>query len=200
MTVLITGFEPFRGRRHNTSWDVARAVTSRLRGNGFLTDAATSSGGRASIDLAQLPVVFGTVVRELPGLVQVRQPRVAVCLGERTGTDVPLLETRAVNAQVGRDNSGADVDRPILPGGEGERVLSPDVVGLLEEVEGLGVSDDAGRYVCNTTLWTGLDLARQGEVDRFVFIHVPALEAGDAEGLRRVVGRVTRAVEILARA
>ena len=80
------------------------------------------------------------------------------------------------------------------------RDRSPDVVRLLEEVEGLGVSDDAGRYVCNTTLWTGLDLARQGEVDRFVFIHVPALEAGDTEGLRRVVGRVTRAVEILARA
>ena len=167
--ILVTGFEPFGGERLNSTEQVL----------GTLPDAI---GGYA-IHKLLLPVEF-VKARELVIAEYDRiNPAAVIMLGQAGGRSAITPETTAVNMMIAvedgfsiPDNAGYAPDHtPIVEDGP-ETLQSTLPIGrIIEAVRAAGIpcerSDDAGRYVCNTVLYSILEHDK-GAVPTG-FIHVP---------------------------
>ena len=171
--VLITAFEPFGGKETNMSEAVLRMLPEEI--------------GGCTVRKLLLPVVFGRAAEQV-----LREPADAVfMLGEAGGRDTVTPEIRAVNCREARipDNEG---NRPtggkILPGGPETWYTGIPVrritARMREEGYRIGVSEDAGTYVCNDTFYSA-GVRRQGPT---AFIHCPA-EADDVSAVAETVLR-----------
>lgn len=178
LTALVTGFEPFAGASVNPSWEAVRLLPA------CLPLAAGSAVPELAIVSRLLPVTFDGAAAQVRELVAEHQPDVVIHVGLNEKAPAIMLETRAVNEQTARipDNAGDQPDhRPVVAGGPQVRYstwTAPVLAGRLRAA-GLPVqvSADAGRYVCNSTLYTALDTLGPGEVRPTGFIHVPGPEA-----------------------
>ena len=173
VVALVTGFEPFDGDEVNASWEAVRSLPEEL----------PLAGGSLRLHREPLPVTFTGAPARVAQLIDAVRPDVVVHVGlARTATSV-LLESRAINEAKASipDNDGVCADGgPIVASGPSElssRWHAPALAGRLtagnHRVE---VSDDAGRYVCNATLYTTLALLDSCDPDGAVlggFVHVP---------------------------
>lgn len=162
--VLVTGFEPFGGDAVNASAQaVARIDVAGLRRLGVDVVAVT------------LPVSFQGGPDALEAAIRAHRPDVVVCIGEAGGRKAVTPELNAVNEQVARiaDNDGQRPSGPIDDGPETLKATLPPE-GLAKAMAAAGipaeVSEDAGRFVCNTVFRAAL-ASFDGPAD---FIHVPA--------------------------
>ena len=170
--ILVTGFEPFGSFTMNPSQDLAKALDGRRIGN-------------CAIAGAVLPVHHLEASQHVSVLLQEMAPVAVVHLGLAEGRARLALERAALNVMDYRiaDNVGYRAeDEPCAPEGPAAYFTSlplPEILAALT-VEGIPayVSNTAGTYLCNQTLYRTLhEIARRELTTRAGFIHLPLLPA-----------------------
>ena len=165
MNVLVTYFNPFDGRDINNSERVAKEVL------------ASFSDEHIQITLCELPTVYDKAFLEIENCISSmeKRPAMVISLGE-TGCSGVKIETRALNydRSFSPDNDGIDrYGTEIYPGEEkslGVRLPVDKAYCQLSEHQqkGVFISNDAGSFVCNNTLYHSL---RNLDIPN-TFIHV----------------------------
>jgi pyroglutamyl-peptidase len=187
--LLVTGFGPFPGAPENPTEALVRALAA---------EAADSFGAKA-LRAVVLPTEYRRSWTALRGLYARFRPDVVMHFGMSGKADAIMIE------RLGRCRTAADV-----PDAAGHAPISgrarrsgPDTLAATLPVEAIlaallaakipaALSDDAGAYVCNATLYRSLQAARG---DRLVgFVHVPP---SGVNGLSP--DRLYRAAEIMLR-
>jgi pyroglutamyl-peptidase len=194
-TLLVTGFEPFAGQSANPAEEVAKALDGRAI-------------GEAVVRSAILPVDHAEAGPRVARLVQDIAPAAIVHLGLAAGRARLALERVAVNVMDfdTPDNAGFRAHgEPCVPGGPAAyfATLPLDAVRAALVAEGIPayVSNTAGTYLCNQTLYGTLHLlACTGRAMPAGFVHLPLSPAMvAASGLEQPSmdpGLMVRAVEI----
>jgi pyroglutamyl-peptidase len=194
-TLLVTGFEPFGGLDANPSLDVAKALDGRLVGEAVVRGAI-------------LPVHHAEAAARVAYLLDEADPLAVVHLGLAGGRARIALERVAVNVMDydTPDNAGyRATGEPCVAAGPAAYFatlpLTPILAALLAEGIPAYVSNTAGTYLCNQTMYTTLHaLARRGRPVAAGFIHLPLLPAMvAASGLEQPsmdASLMVRAVEV----
>jgi pyroglutamyl-peptidase len=193
--VLVTGFEAFGGLAANPSLEVAKA----LDGRGV---------GDAVVRSAVLPVHHAEAAPHVRRLLDESDPLAVVHLGLAAGRARIALERVAVNVMDydTPDNAGYRArGEACVPGGPAAHFATLPLPAILAALlaEGIPayVSNTAGTYLCNQTLYGTLHLlAERRHPARAGFIHLPLLPAMvAASGLEQPsmdAGLMVRAVEV----
>ncbi len=167
MKILVTGFDPFGGETVNPSWEAVKRLPHRM--------------GDREIIKVQLPTVFGKAGRLLTEAIETHRPDRVLCIGQAGGRSSITPERVAINLRDASipDNAGQNpADEPIDPTGESAYFATLPIKEMVSKLRETGipssVSNTAGTYVCNETLYTALKLQKE----RFPamncgFIHVP---------------------------
>jgi pyroglutamyl-peptidase len=170
--VVVTGFEPFGDHAVNPSEGLAKAVDGRRLGDTMVRGLV-------------LPVHHAGVAALITGALDELQPAAIVHLGLAAGRARMAVERLAVNVV---DYSVPD-NRGVQPRGGSCVAEGPaaylstlPLVAITRAMQAEGVpayiSDSAGTYVCNQTLYGTLHaIARSGRRTRAGLIHVPLLPA-----------------------
>ena len=159
--VLITGFQPFGGRASNSSWEGVKWINE----PGLLIE--------------ELPVVWGVPTQRLGELVDFYRPSTVISFGQGKEREF-ALETKALNLRDNRLDEQGNLPRKPLNSdtGPSEVFLETDVLGLHSFLSQrnfpVRISEDAGQYLCEETIYalSGLQKAYL-ELDRVFFSHVP---------------------------
>jgi pyroglutamyl-peptidase len=168
--ILVTGFEPFTPHKVNPTEELARALDGhRVR------DAVVRS--------AVLPVHHADAAPRVRGLVESVRPDAILHLGLAAGRARIALERVGVNVMdyAVPDNAGCQkTDEPCVPSGPAAYFATVPVRAIVERLAEAGipayVSDTAGTYLCNQTLYTTLHaIAALAAPPRVGFLHVPLL-------------------------
>jgi len=166
--ILLTGFEPFGGYKHNPSAEVAEALHRR-------------SVGDVAIYGAILPVHHARAAALVNQLVRDVAPRAIVHLGLAGGRARLALERVAVNVMDFEiaDNAGyRAAGEPCVAGGPAAYSSTLPLEAIQEALGAEGVpaylSSSAGTYLCNQTFYTTRHLLEsRGLRTPAGFIHVP---------------------------
>jgi pyroglutamyl-peptidase len=188
-TVLIFGFEPFGGRKVNTSAAVVRAI-------GDVTIA------RHSVVGVVLPCVFGTATSTLIRRIRRVKPAIVIGLGEASGRPVITPERIAINVDDARiaDNAGVrPLDRAIAAGGPAAYFSTLPVKAMVRAMRRRGapaqVSETAGTFVCNHVFYGLMHYAARHHFRiRAGFIHVPCLPASKRARRRPTIDSTADAI------
>lgn len=192
--LLITGFEPFGGEAVNPSWEAVSRLPDTL-GNYRLTKL-------------QIPTVFAGAAEAVLAAAENDAPDVILCVGQAAGRDAVTPERIAVNVASAKrpDNAGnLPVETPIDPAGPDGIFATVPAAAMAEAIIAAGlpgrISNTAGTYVCNDTLYR---LLRHyaGSPVQVGFVHVPCLPEQAKEGeaameLRDIIAALTAAVGVL---
>jgi len=170
--ILVTGFEPFGSHTMNPSQDLAKALDGRRIGG-------------CAIASAVLPVHHLEASQRVSLLLAEMAPVAVVHLGLADGRARLALERAALNVMDYRipDNAGYRAEgEPCVPEGPAAYFASlplPEIlVALTAEGIPAYVSNTAGTYLCNQTLYRTLhEIAIREMTTRAGFIHVPLLPA-----------------------
>jgi pyroglutamyl-peptidase len=193
--VLVTGFEAFGGHDANPSLEVAKALDGRVV-DGVLVHSAV------------LPVHHAEAAPQVGRLLDETDPLAVLHLGLAGGRARIALERVAVNVMDydTPDNAGYCArGEACVPGGPvayfATLPLAAIVGALVAEGIPAYVSNTAGTYLCNQTMYGTLHLlAERGHAARAGFMHLPLLPSMvAASGLEQPsmdVGMMVRAVEI----
>jgi pyroglutamyl-peptidase len=166
--ILLTGFEPFGGYKHNPSAEVAEALHRRTVGD-------------VAIYGAILPVHHARAAALVNQLVRDVAPRAIVHLGLAGGRARLALERVAVNVMDFEiaDNAGyRAAGEPCVAGGPAAYSSTLPLEAIQEALGAEGVpaylSSSAGTYLCNQTFYTTRHLLEsRGLRTPAGFIHLP---------------------------
>lgn len=169
-TILVTGFEPFTPHKVNPTEELARAVDG-LRVGG------------AQVHGAVLPVHHAEAAPRVQALLASVRPETVLHLGLAGGRARIALERVAVNVMdyAVPDNAGCQKsDEPCIPTGPAAYFATLPLRAILARLTDAGIpayiSDTAGTYLCNQTLYTTLHtVAHHAEAPRVGFMHMPLL-------------------------
>ena len=170
--ILVTGFEPFGSFTTNPSQDLVKSLDGRRIGN-------------CAIAGAVLPVHHLEASRHVSILLQEMAPVAVLHLGLADGRARLALERAALNVMDYRiaDNAGYRAEgEPCVPEGPAAYFASlplPEIFAALT-AEGIPayVSNTAGTYLCNQTLYRTLhEIAMRELTTRAGFVHLPLLPA-----------------------
>jgi pyroglutamyl-peptidase len=164
MTILVTGFQPFDNRSVNASWIAANSLAS-----------------TKNVIALELPVVWGTPWTELSSAIKQHKPEIVISMGEgRQGWFD--IETVARNGRSERqDNLGQLPTGPIKAAGPATIDATISAQPLQQSLLDLGypirISEDAGAYLCEETLYS-LELLKLNFdcLKTVVFVHLPPFE------------------------
>lgn len=169
-TILITGFGPFPGVPENVSAlfavKLAHLAARRFRGRRVVSRV--------------LPTEWEAAPRRLIELYRRERPHLALHFGVSEGAHGFAVEMMANNlASPSPDAAGL---LPLFPklAPDGPAVLASPIPApeIVARLTGLGLparlSEDAGTYLCNAVLYTGLLSASRAGRTRTGFIHIPA--------------------------
>ena len=166
-TLLITGFDPFGGEAINPAWEAVRLLPDRI----------------ADFRLCKLciPTVFGKAAEEVLRGAEECAPDVILCIGQAGGREAVTPERIAVNIKDARipDNEGSMPQGEFVIGDAPAAYFATvPVTEMAEAIREKGfpgkVSNTAGTFVCNDTLYRLLHHFRETET-RVGFVHVPYL-------------------------
>ena len=186
--LLITGFDPFGANTVNPSWLAVSQLPEQI--------------GGFQLRKHMLPTVFGEAPRRVLQEAAAWEPDVILCIGLAAGRNAVTPERIGVNIRDARiaDNAG---NRPegefVVPGGPAAYFATVPVASMARAIQEAGipgaVSNSAGTFVCNDTLYTLLH-HYDGTVTRVGFIHIPALPEQSQNGLslNRVITALTAAI------
>ena len=176
LKVLVAGFGPFPGAPRNPSGDLALAL-GRMRRPGL---------AEVKIHAHVFPTIYAAVAKELPLLLAKHDPDAVLLFGLAGRSDRVRIETRAVNAaSLIHPDAVRSVprSRKLYPKAPAELFVRPEVRRLIAAARRGGVparlSRDAGRYVCNASLFACLDKTRLKRRPLVTFIHIPWPRARD---------------------
>ena len=170
MKVLLTGFEPFGGNTTNVSSEVASTFSS-------------NSIDGCEIVVAQLPVSFMRVRDELARLIEQHQPNVILLLGQAGKREHISIERIAVNlmdSKMGDNDNFCPNEQSIITNAENVYFSNLPLKQIVENCRHEGIemtiSNTAGLYVCNCTLYHALHIAYTQNSDcKIGFIHLPKI-------------------------
>ncbi len=168
---LLIGFGPFPGAPVNPSASLVNAL-------GRIRRPAWSD---VKILTHVLPADYAEVERELPSLIKKFDPAIVLMFGLATRAKKLRVESRAVNARslIHPDaSSRTPVQNALSPRGPAVLKSSAPIGALAAAARSAGVnanvSINAGRYVCNASLYACLDLRREtGRPPLVAFVHIP---------------------------
>ncbi len=170
LKILVAGFGPFPGAPCNPSGDLALAL-GRMRRPGL---------AGVKIHAHVFPTIYAAVAKELPRLLTKHDPDAVLLFGLAGRSDRLRIETRAVNAAslIHPDAMhSVPASRKLDPKAPAELFVRPEVRRLIAAARRGGVparlSRDAGRYVCNASLFACLDKTRGKRRPLVTFIHIP---------------------------
>ena len=187
--LLITGFDPFGGDSINPSWEAVKKLPDRI--------------GNWKLCKLEIPTVFGLAAQTVLEKAQEVAPAAILCLGVAAGRSAVTPERIGINVRSARipDNRGNQPkEEPVIPGGEDGLFSTMRVSAMAAAIEAMGlpgaVSNTAGTFVCNDTLYTLLH-HYQGTGVKVGFLHVPQLpEQGDPSlPLEDTVRAITAAIQ-----
>jgi pyroglutamyl-peptidase len=168
--ILVTGYEPFGPHTVNPSQELAKSLDGRRIGN-------------CAVAGAVLPVHHREASRHVSVLLGEMAPVAVVHLGLAEGRARLALERAALNVMDYRiaDNAGYRAEgEPCVPEGPAAYFATlplPEILAALT-AEGIPayVSNTAGTFLCNQTLYTTLhELAMRELTARAGFVHLPLL-------------------------
>lgn len=188
-TLLITGFDPFGGASINPAWEAVKLLPETI--------------GDFTVYKKEIPTIFalaGDAVLEAAARIQ---PDVILCVGQAGGRSAVTPERIAVNIRDARipDNAG---NQPrgefVCPDGPAAYFASVPVMKMADAIcqKGLPgtVSNSAGAFVCNDTLYTLLH-HYSGTDTKVGFLHVPWLpqQGTPSLPLDTITAALTAAIE-----
>ena len=163
--LLITGFEPFGNCPKNPSWMAVEALPEQV--------------GDYALKKLALPTVFGKAGALVLEAAKAFAPDVILCVGQAGGRDAVTPERIAVNIRDARipDNAGHQPRGEfVAEDGPAAYFSTVPVIKMAQAIRDreipATVSNSAGAYVCNDTLYLLLH-AYAGTDTRVGFIHVP---------------------------
>ncbi len=164
-SVLVTGFTPFDGRAVNASWITAQAIVDHFEGD--------------PITALEIPVVWGEPARLLGSLCKKNPPNIIISMGEGK-EGYCALESIARNSRKQRtdNNDRLPEETRISPSAPMIRETSADLAflckNLTSEVLPVRISRDAGKFLCEETLFNIEALkTKYDEIKLVVFAHLP---------------------------
>lgn len=168
--ILVTGFEPFTPYKVNPTEELARAV------DGMRVRDKVVRG-------AVLPVHHAEAQRRVQELLETVRPEAVLHLGLAGGRARVALERVAVNVMdyAVPDNAGCQKTyEPCVVSGPSAYLATLPLRAMLARLTDADVpaylSDTAGTYLCNQTLYTTLHaVAAMSAPPRVGFLHVPLL-------------------------
>lgn len=165
--LLITGFDAFGGQQINPSWEAVKLLPDTV--------------GVYTLFKLQIPTVFGAAAQTVLKEAASCRPDVILCIGQAGGRTAVTPERIAVNLRDAAiaDNAGsAPEELPVEPDGPAAYFSTVPVKAMAKAVTNAGfpgaVSNTAGTFVCNDTLYTLLHYYA-GSAVQVGFIHVPYL-------------------------
>jgi len=166
--ILVTGFEPFGGHPSNPSEQIAKAVDGRVVGGQVV---------RAAV----LPVHHVEAGTAAGNLLREHDPLAVLHVGLAGGRARIALERVAVNVMDYdvADNAGYQArGEPCVPGGPAAYLSTLPLPAILEALTRESIptylSDTAGTYLCNQTLYATLHAVSAASSRALVgFMHVP---------------------------
>lgn len=189
--LLITGFDPFGGATVNPSWEAVERLPEQI--------------GKWKLCKLQIPTVFGLAAKTVLEKAQEVSPGAILCLGVAVGRSAVTPERIGINVRSARipDNQGNQpAEEPVIPGGPDGLFSTMNVSAMAAAIEKLGlpgtVSNTAGTFVCNDTLYALLHHYRDSSV-KVGFIHVPQLpqQGSPSLPLEDTLRAVTAAIQLI---
>lgn len=165
--LLITGFDPFGGETVNPAWEAVKLLPDTI--------------GEYVLCKLEIPTAFGVAAHTVLAKAEGIQPDVILCIGQAGSRNAVTPERIGINIRSARipDNAGNQPqEQPIVPNGPDGLFATVPVTAMAEAIAATGlpgtVSNTAGTFVCNDTLYTLLHRFQNTAV-RVGFIHVPWL-------------------------
>ena len=165
--LLITGFDPFGGASINPAWEAVKLLPEII--------------GDFEIHKLEIPTVFGLAAETVIAKADDIQPDVILCIGQAGGRAAVTPERIAVNIRDARirDNAGNQpAGEFVVPEGPAAYFATVPVVEMAAAICAADlpgtVSNSAGAFVCNDTLYSLLHHYTGTDV-KVGFIHVPYL-------------------------
>ena len=189
--LLITGFDPFGGGTVNPSWEAVKLLPESI--------------GDYVLEKIQIPTVYGIAARTVLEKAADVKPDVILCVGQAGGRSAVTPERIGINVRNARipDNAGNQpVEEVIVSDGPDGIFATVPVARMAQAIQDAGipgaVSNTAGTFVCNDTLYTLL-YHYAGTPVRAGFIHVPYLpEQGTPNlPLEQIAAALTAAITVL---
>lgn len=165
--LLITGFDPFGGANINPSWEAVRQLPDKI--------------GDFVLCKLEIPTVFGKAAQAVLSVAKEFSPDVILCIGQAGGRAAVTPERIAVNIRDARipDNAGNQPNGELIAN-DGPAAyfstLSPEIMRDAICSAGIDatVSNSAGAFVCNDTLYSLLHHYANTPV-KVGFVHIPYL-------------------------
>ncbi|WP_458460898.1 pyroglutamyl-peptidase I [Paenibacillus sp.] len=170
--ILISGFEPFGGDTVNPTGALMKALASEVMEG-------------AELKTVLLPVHFNECADLLIAEMEAYRPDVVIACGLAKGRTSITPERIAVNVKDIPPGSYADnqgqrpVDEPIVDGSPDGLFSTLPIRAMVNDMSAAGipaaVSNTAGTYICNNTMYRVLDYIRVAQLPiRAGFVHFPA--------------------------
>lgn len=189
--LLITGFDPFGGESVNPSWEAVKGLPEKI--------------GDYEVHKLEIPTVFGLAAQMVLETAAEVGPDVILCIGQAGGRAAVTPERIGINVRSARiaDNAGNQpLEEPVVSGGPDGILATVPVVKMVQAIESAGlpgaVSNTAGTFVCNDTLYTLLH-HYAGTPVRVGFVHVPYIPQQGTPNLplERITQALTAAISAL---
>ncbi|GGN93878.1 pyroglutamyl-peptidase I [Saccharibacillus kuerlensis] len=170
MKILISGFEPFGDSPINPTQELMEQI-------------AAENFGDAEIHTLLLPVHYDDCAEKLLAETERLRPDAVIACGLAAGRTAITPERIAINikdTESYADNTGrSPKDEPIRADGPDGLFATLPIRRITEELRSAGIpssiSNTAGTYICNNTMYALLDTLREQRSDTLAgFVHFPA--------------------------
>ena len=165
--LLITGFDPFGGESINPAWEAVKLLPETI--------------GEYMLCKLEIPTVFTLAAEAVLKKAAEVQPDAILCIGQAGGRAAVTPERIGINmkdAKIADNQGNQPKNTPIIPSGPDGIFATVPVQAMVDAILAAGlpgaVSNTAGTFVCNDTLYTLLHYYKDTQV-KVGFIHVPYL-------------------------
>lgn len=165
--LLITGFDPFGGANINPAWEAVKLLPEAI--------------ADFEVHKLEIPTVFGLASQKVLEKAEEIRPDVILCIGQAGGRAAVTPERIGVNIRDAKiaDNAGNQpMGQFVAADGPAAYFATVPVMAMADAIRAAGlpgqVSNSAGAFVCNDTLYSLLH-HYAGTAVKVGFIHVPWL-------------------------